>query len=298
MAFSGWNDAAESATTAARYLSQIWTSRPLASIDPEEFYHFGLSRPYVRFKTGSRTEREIIWPATEFSARPAFGARARHRSWASPSSRISSGAPTARRCWSWRGAAGPRWSSRSGRCSPRCRTPGPSACRAAPTTPSSPRVSASSRPATRARPGSWASSTPSAARRRVPDGQPVGERARTTSRASRIRKAALALVRRVLTLLNTEADLTDLERGRRAVRAEPDRDRLAERQDRRLRTTLERKSGDDEDEPPAPAEAAIRPSRRRSRRSRTSCRPPGTSSPRSSSSFASSVPKTPSDPLP
>ena len=67
MAFSGWNDAAESATTAARYLSQLWTSRPLASIDPEEFYHFGLSRPHVRFKTGSRTEREIVWPATEFS---------------------------------------------------------------------------------------------------------------------------------------------------------------------------------------------------------------------------------------
>ncbi|MGH7365832.1 MAG: PAC2 family protein [Candidatus Rokuibacteriota bacterium] len=67
MAFSGWNDAAESASTAARYLSQLWSSRPFASIDPEDFYHFGLSRPYVRFKTGSRTEREIVWPATEFS---------------------------------------------------------------------------------------------------------------------------------------------------------------------------------------------------------------------------------------
>jgi proteasome assembly chaperone (PAC2) family protein len=67
MAFSGWNDAAESATTAARYLSQLWTSRPIASIDAEEFYHFGLSRPYVRFKPDSRTEREIIWPATEFT---------------------------------------------------------------------------------------------------------------------------------------------------------------------------------------------------------------------------------------
>jgi proteasome assembly chaperone (PAC2) family protein len=67
MAFSGWNDAAESATTAARYLSQLWSSRPFASIEPEDFYHFGLSRPYVRFKTGSRTEREVVWPATEFS---------------------------------------------------------------------------------------------------------------------------------------------------------------------------------------------------------------------------------------
>jgi PAC2 family protein len=67
MAFGGWNDAAESATSAARYLGQLWSARPLASIDPEEFYHFGLSRPYVRFKSGSRHEREIVWPATEFS---------------------------------------------------------------------------------------------------------------------------------------------------------------------------------------------------------------------------------------
>ena len=71
MAFSGWNDAAESATTAARYLAQLWPSEPVGAIDPEEFYHFGLSRPYVRFKPGSQTEREVIWPATEFSiARP------------------------------------------------------------------------------------------------------------------------------------------------------------------------------------------------------------------------------------
>lgn len=67
MAFSGWNDAAESATTAARFLGQAWPSRPLASIDPEEFYHFGLSRPYVRFKSESRNEREIVWPSTDFS---------------------------------------------------------------------------------------------------------------------------------------------------------------------------------------------------------------------------------------
>jgi hypothetical protein len=67
LAFSGWNDAAESATTAARFLGQLWPSQPLASIDPEEFYHFGLSRPYVRFKSESRNEREIIWPATNFS---------------------------------------------------------------------------------------------------------------------------------------------------------------------------------------------------------------------------------------
>ena len=67
MAFGGWNDAAESATTAVRYLGTAFHADKFAEIDPEEFYHFGLSRPYVRFKTGSETEREITWPTTEFS---------------------------------------------------------------------------------------------------------------------------------------------------------------------------------------------------------------------------------------
>ena len=67
MAFTGWNDAAESATTAARYLAASFSGEKFAEIDPEEFYHFGLSRPYVRFKAGSETEREGVWPATEFS---------------------------------------------------------------------------------------------------------------------------------------------------------------------------------------------------------------------------------------
>ena len=67
MAFTGWNDAAEAATTAARYLAAAINAEKFAEIDPEEFYHFGLTRPYVRFKTGSETEREVVWPATEFS---------------------------------------------------------------------------------------------------------------------------------------------------------------------------------------------------------------------------------------
>ena len=67
MAFEGWNDAAEAATTAARFLIGAWSAEKFARIDPEEFYHFGLARPQVRFKAGSETEREILWPATEFS---------------------------------------------------------------------------------------------------------------------------------------------------------------------------------------------------------------------------------------
>ncbi|MFI5329079.1 MAG: PAC2 family protein, partial [Candidatus Rokuibacteriota bacterium] len=66
-AFSGWNDAAESATTAARYLASTYQAEKFAEIDPEEFYHFGLTRPTVRFKPDSSGEREIVWPVTEFS---------------------------------------------------------------------------------------------------------------------------------------------------------------------------------------------------------------------------------------
>src|SRR5262245_5115560 len=66
MAFAGWNDAAESATNAARFLRQAWDGQPLATLDCEDFYHFGLTRPQVRFKPGTN-EREITWPDTEFS---------------------------------------------------------------------------------------------------------------------------------------------------------------------------------------------------------------------------------------
>src|SRR5713226_6482773 len=67
MAFGGWNDAAESASTAVRYLGTSFRAEKFAAIDPEEFYHFGLSRPSVRFKQGSETERALTWPATESS---------------------------------------------------------------------------------------------------------------------------------------------------------------------------------------------------------------------------------------
>lgn len=64
-AFAGWNDAAESATSAARFLCQCWSARRVAQILPEDFFHFGLTRPEVRIQEGSQT-REIRWPANEF----------------------------------------------------------------------------------------------------------------------------------------------------------------------------------------------------------------------------------------
>lgn len=64
-AFAGWNDAAETATAAARFLTQRWSARRIARILPEEYFHFGLTRPEVRIQEGSQT-REIQWPANEF----------------------------------------------------------------------------------------------------------------------------------------------------------------------------------------------------------------------------------------
>lgn len=64
MAFAGWNDAAEAATGATRFLRQAWHGELVATIDCEEFYHFGLLRPTVRLKPDT-LEREILWPDTE-----------------------------------------------------------------------------------------------------------------------------------------------------------------------------------------------------------------------------------------
>ena len=64
-AFEGWNDAAEAATTAAKYLRDRWGARPFASVDPEEFYDFSSTRPEVRLEGLSR---KIVWPANELSS--------------------------------------------------------------------------------------------------------------------------------------------------------------------------------------------------------------------------------------
>ena len=67
IAWAGWNDAGESASTAARYLAATLSAEPFASIDPEEFYDFTEARPLARYRQGVR---EIIWPSTDFYAVP------------------------------------------------------------------------------------------------------------------------------------------------------------------------------------------------------------------------------------
>jgi proteasome assembly chaperone (PAC2) family protein len=64
LAFSGWNDAGGAATFATKFIVQRLAAHTFASIDPETFYNFTEQRPQVRLRKG---EREIIWPANEFS---------------------------------------------------------------------------------------------------------------------------------------------------------------------------------------------------------------------------------------
>jgi proteasome assembly chaperone (PAC2) family protein len=63
-AFRGWNDGGEAATGAVAYLRDRWEARPLADLDPEEFYDFQVTRPTVRLIDG--VTRRIEWPETAF----------------------------------------------------------------------------------------------------------------------------------------------------------------------------------------------------------------------------------------
>ena len=63
VAWQGWNDAGESASTAAQYLIRQLGAKPFARIDPEEFYDFTEARPLAVYRGG---ERYISWPETQF----------------------------------------------------------------------------------------------------------------------------------------------------------------------------------------------------------------------------------------
>ncbi len=72
VAFGGWSDAGDAATTAVQFLSDHWSARPFASIDPEVFFDFTDTRPTVRFDDhGART---IDWPENVFAAAGVPGA--------------------------------------------------------------------------------------------------------------------------------------------------------------------------------------------------------------------------------
>jgi proteasome assembly chaperone (PAC2) family protein len=68
-AFSGWNDAASSATTALEAVAVALDSEVVARIDPEEFFDFQDNRPTVRLSEGQT--RHIDWPSNTVIAAPA-----------------------------------------------------------------------------------------------------------------------------------------------------------------------------------------------------------------------------------
>lgn len=64
-AWSGWNDAGESATGAIRFMLRRWRDTPFAHIDSDPFYDFTQARPRVRLENG---ERVLDWPPNDFIA--------------------------------------------------------------------------------------------------------------------------------------------------------------------------------------------------------------------------------------
>jgi predicted ATP-grasp superfamily ATP-dependent carboligase len=62
-AFEGWNDAADAASGAVTWLRHRWSASRFASIEPEEFYDFQVTRPLVSLVDGKT--RRISWPAND-----------------------------------------------------------------------------------------------------------------------------------------------------------------------------------------------------------------------------------------
>ena len=65
-AFRGWNDAGDAASAALGFVSAAFEAERFLTIDPEEFYDFQATRPKVRLVEGRH--REIEWPQVELFA--------------------------------------------------------------------------------------------------------------------------------------------------------------------------------------------------------------------------------------
>ena len=68
LAFFGWNDAADAATDAVKYLRNLSQSAAFATIDADEFFVFTEHRPTVKWVDGDDARREVVWPVTDFTA--------------------------------------------------------------------------------------------------------------------------------------------------------------------------------------------------------------------------------------
>ena len=65
-ALAGWNDAADAATTAIKFLIDRWKPTKIAEIDMEDFFVFTETRPIIKYVDG--IQRTITWPSSQFLA--------------------------------------------------------------------------------------------------------------------------------------------------------------------------------------------------------------------------------------
>ena len=66
VAFEGWNDAAESASAAAKFIAEKLNADVVGTVDPEDYYDFQFTRPSVSFD--GEGNRQISWPSTDLCA--------------------------------------------------------------------------------------------------------------------------------------------------------------------------------------------------------------------------------------
>ena len=65
VAFEGWSDAGDAASSAVRFIGEQHDAEVFATIDPEVFFDFSSTRPWVQFD--DELQRQIVWPETTVS---------------------------------------------------------------------------------------------------------------------------------------------------------------------------------------------------------------------------------------
>lgn len=66
VAFEGWNDAAEAASSAVKFVCEKIQGESIGGVDAEEYYDFQFTRPTVSFDTAG--ERVLNWPGSDIFA--------------------------------------------------------------------------------------------------------------------------------------------------------------------------------------------------------------------------------------
>ena len=64
LAFEGWNDAGEAASTALRFFLEEMAAEPMARLAAEDYFDFTVQRPLIRLDPSGL--RQVVWPDLEF----------------------------------------------------------------------------------------------------------------------------------------------------------------------------------------------------------------------------------------